>query len=51
MNSVHSFDSNQECCIGFGYTFDSISHLVAYILKETWKPQKFTQVVFPRKRI
>ena len=33
LNSVHPLDSNQECCIGFGYTLDSISHLVAYSRK------------------
>ena len=29
LNSVHSLDSNQECCIGFGDSPGSISHFVA----------------------
>ena len=33
LNSVHSLDSNQKCCIGFGYTSDSLSHFVAYSME------------------
>ena len=33
LNSVHSLDSNQECCIGFGYTSGSVPHFLAYSRK------------------
>ena len=33
LNSVHSLDTNQECCTGFGDPPGSISHFVAYSRK------------------